>query len=384
MQQTQTQVQMRNRRFYNYVLKNENNEADIMLYGNIGEVVGYDDITDQEIVKQINDLGNVSKINLRINSLGGSVFPAIAIYNVLKTHSAEIVAHIDGICASSATIIASSANKVIMPKNALYMIHNPATMAYGESKDLEKTVELLDVVKDTIIETYMTKTGQTKEKLAELMDNETWLTAQEAKSLGFIDEIVDEKVDNGKINNTYIFNGIMVNGLQMKQFVNFKDEFIGNNLDIADSNKESNLDVANELKNNLGGTEMEEKKQEEAQVVQEVTKESILADYSDIYAAIKEEGIAEERARIQAIEDLGEDVATSYDAKFTNAVSPDAFAMSALKAKNATKINNENKLKGLQAETKETAVITNSGEVKEDADTVIANRILNQMKGRVK
>ena len=271
-----------------------------------------------------------------------------------------------------------------MPKNALYMIHNPATMVYGESKDLEKTVELLDVVKDTIIETYMTKTGQTKEKLAELMDNETWLTAQEAKSLGFIDEIVDEKVDNGKINNTYIFNGIMIDGLQMKQFVNFKDEFIGNNLDIADSNKESNLDVANELKNNLGGTEMEEKKQEEAQVVQAVTKESILADYSDIYAAIKEEGIAEERARIQAIEDLGEDVATSYDAKFTNAVSPDAFAMSALKAKNATKINNENKLKGLQAETKETAVITNSGEVKEDADTVIANRILNQMKGRVK
>ena len=67
--QTQTQVQMHNRRFYNYVLKNENNEADIMLYGNIGEVVGYDDITDQEIVKQINDLGNVSKINLRINSL---------------------------------------------------------------------------------------------------------------------------------------------------------------------------------------------------------------------------------------------------------------------------------------------------------------------------
>ena len=176
----------------------------------------------------------------------------------------------------------------------------------------------------------------------------------------------------------------MIDGLQMKQFVNFKDEFIGNNLDIADSNKESNLDVANELKNNLGGTEMEEKKQEEVQVVQEVTKESILADYSDIYAAIKEEGIAEERARIQAIEDLGEDVATSYDAKFTNAVNPDAFAMSALKAKNATKINNENKLKGLQAETKETAVITNSGEVKEDADTVIANRILNQMKGRVK
>ena len=381
MQQTQTQVQMRNRRFYNYVLKNENNEADIMLYGNIGEVVGYDDITDQEIVKQITDLGNVSKINLRINSLGGSVFSAIAIYNVLKTHSAEIVAHIDGICASSATIIASSANKVIMPKNALYMIHNPATMVYGESKDLEKTVELLDVVKDTIIETYMTKTGQTKEKLAELMNNETWLTADEAKSLGFIDEIIDEKVDNGKINNTYIFNGIMIDGLQMKQFVNFKDEFIGNNLDIADSNKESNLDVANELKNNLGGTEMEEKKQE---VVQVVTKESILADYSDIYAAIKEEGIAEERARIQAIEDLGEDVATSYDAKFTNAVSPDAFAMSALKAKNATKINNENKLKGLQAETKETAVITNSGEVKEDADTVIANRILNQMKGRVK
>ena len=263
MQQTQAQVQMHNRRFYNYVLKNENNEADIMLYGNIGEVVGYDDITDQEIVKQINDLGNVSKINLRINSLGGSVFSAIAIYNVLKTHSAEIVAHIDGICASSATIIASSANKVIMPKNALYMIHNPATMAYGESKDLEKTVELLDVVKDTIIETYMTKTGQTKEKLAKLMDNETWLTAEEAKSLGFIDEIVDEKVDNGKINNTYIFNGIMIDGLQMKQFVNFKDEFIGNNLDIADSNKESNLDVANELKNNLGGTEMEEKKQEE-------------------------------------------------------------------------------------------------------------------------
>ena len=379
----QVQAIQHSRRFYNYVLKNNNNEAEIMLYGNIGDMVGYDDITDQEIVKQINDLGNVSKITLRINSLGGSVFSAIAIYNVLKSQKAEVVAYIDGICASSATIITSAADKVIMPKNALYMIHNPSTMAYGESKDLEKSINLLDTVKDTIIETYIAKTGQTKEVLAEMMDNETWLTAEEAKSLGFIDEVATDNVDNGKINNTYIFNGLMVKDQLMRQFSNFKDEYIGNKLQIDNISEE----IASILQNKIGGTEMEEKKQE----VQEtdvqataVTKESILADYSDIYAAIKEEGIAEERARIQAIEDLGEESQTSYDAKFTNAISPESFSMSVLKAKNEAKLNNESKLKGLQVETKETSVATNSGEIKEDADKLIADRILNQMKGRVK
>ena len=133
-------------------------------------------------------------IIMYINSPGGSVFSAVAIANTLKNHKAKVTANIDGLAASAATIITSACDTVRMPKNALFMIHNPITFAYGNNQEMQKTVEMLDKVKNSIIETYLSKTKTDKETLSELMDNETWMDAETAKEYGFVDEIVNEEV----------------------------------------------------------------------------------------------------------------------------------------------------------------------------------------------
>ena len=179
------------KKFWNIMKNEEENSADMILYGTIGSDEWWDDICDKTFKEEIANLGEVENINLHINSPGGSVFAAVAIANTLKNHKAKIIAFIDGLAASAATIITSACDVVKMPKNALFMIHNPLTWAYGDKQELEKTGILLDKVKDSILETYLAKAkDKTKEELSALMDEEKWFNAEEAKEFGFIDEIV--------------------------------------------------------------------------------------------------------------------------------------------------------------------------------------------------
>ena len=135
-------------KFWN-IMKNENSKsAELILYGTIGSDEYWDDISDKAFKQDIENLGDVENIILHINSPGGSVFSAVAIANTLKNHKAKVVANIDGLAASAATIITSACDAVRMPKNALFMIHNPMTFAYGNNQDIKKTADLLDKVKD--------------------------------------------------------------------------------------------------------------------------------------------------------------------------------------------------------------------------------------------
>lgn len=172
------------------------NEAEILLYDLI---VGFDDsewgfISAKGLINQIKALGKVENITLRINSVGGDVWQAQAMYNYLKSHTAKITVRVDGIAASAASVVAMAGDKIIMPSNALMMIHNPAGGVYGEAEDLRETAEILDKIRDTLANVYVSRTGLEREKIISMMDSETWMTADEAQELKFCDE-VEEAVE---------------------------------------------------------------------------------------------------------------------------------------------------------------------------------------------
>ena len=169
------------------------------------------DVVTSSFIKDLRRFSGVNRINVYVNSPGGDVFAAAAIRNQLRAHSAEVVAHIDGLAASAAVGLALGADTVRMSRSALLMIHNPSTSVRGEVKDLTKGVEILNKVKETIMAIYMEKTNLTEEQLAKMMDEETWLTADEALEYGFIDTIVEDqglRLENGATPNRIIVNGV--------------------------------------------------------------------------------------------------------------------------------------------------------------------------------
>ena len=141
----------------------------------------------------IDDLNRITagKIDLRLNTPGGSVFDGNAMYNALKRHSATITTYIDGLAASMGSIIALAGDKVHMADNAMYMIHNPWTIAWGEASDLRKSADTLDKLKVSMVRIYADKTGLSDDEVIRLMDEETWFTADEARDSGFVDDVQD-------------------------------------------------------------------------------------------------------------------------------------------------------------------------------------------------
>lgn len=176
--------------FFN-VIKTGPSKASIDMYGEIVDEKMNDVETSAVSFKQaLKDLGDVKDITLNINSPGGSVFSGISIYNMIKSHDANITANIQGLAASVATVIAMAADKVIMPSNSMFMIHNAWTLAIGNAKDLRKQADDLEKINATIFNSYVAKNPDIDHALLQnMMDEETWLTAQECKDLGLIDEI---------------------------------------------------------------------------------------------------------------------------------------------------------------------------------------------------
>ena len=146
-------------------------------------------------------------IKVKIHSEGGSVFAGLAIYNALKEHSATIGVKIDALAASIASVIAMAGDTVEMPRNAFIMIHNPWTYAIGEEKDMVKAAEILGKLKGSLIGVYNDKTGIDTEDLSVMMNEETWLTAEESIKYGFADTITGEVVPD-EPNNRIFFNSL--------------------------------------------------------------------------------------------------------------------------------------------------------------------------------
>lgn len=316
--------------------KNKDDSADLILYGDIGDS-WLDDVSSKNIANELKNL-DVSTINLRINSGGGDVFTAIAISNLLKNHKANIIAHIDGLAASAATIITSACDKVIMPKNALFMIHNPWTVVGGEAKDMIKTAEQLDKVKNSIINTYKSKTNLEIEEISKLMDEETWLDPYEAKEKGFIDEISDEE------NIEVIENKLIVNSIAL-DFSKFKNSY---NKKLKIKNEEEKIVNKEEFKNN----------------------------YPELYEEIKNEGILQERTRIKEIDELGINNEIITNAKFVEILDVKDVAIKLIKDKSVNIAEGDPKLENIKNSNK---VIVNTLK-DEDNDIRFSNMVLNSIK----
>lgn len=170
-----------------------NERAVIYLYSDIG---GYfDGVTAKQFAKDLNDLGAVREINLRINSVGGSVFEGFAIYNLLSQHPATISVDVDGIAASIASVIAMAAapGALRMAANATMMVHRPWSMAVGDAETMRKEADLLDKLDGQIRGTYVRRTGAEPAAVAAMMLAETWMDAEEAVTAGFADTVTAEQ-----------------------------------------------------------------------------------------------------------------------------------------------------------------------------------------------
>jgi HK97 family phage major capsid protein/ATP-dependent Clp endopeptidase proteolytic subunit ClpP len=165
--------------------------AEILIYGDIGDDLWFEGTGAKEFADNLKNLGYIENLQIRINSPGGSVFEGLAIYNTLFRHKARKTVTIDGLAASIASVIAMAGDTVIMPKNAIMMIHDPFGLVVGNSEEMRKMADGMDKIKEGLISAYTRKTRLSKEQISDLMSEETWMTADEAVEWGFADETDD-------------------------------------------------------------------------------------------------------------------------------------------------------------------------------------------------
>lgn len=180
-------------------------ERVLELYGTIAEESWFDDdITPVAFRKEL--FAGSGPVTVWINSPGGDCIAASQIYTMLMDYRGSVTVKIDGIAASAASVIAMAGTEVLMAPTALMMIHNPATLAYGDHGEIQKAIEMLDEVKESILNAYEIKTGLSRAKLSHLMDSETWMNANKAVELGFADGVLSDEKAAADI-PAYAFSG---------------------------------------------------------------------------------------------------------------------------------------------------------------------------------
>ena len=166
-------------------------ERVLELYGTIAEESWFDDDITPRMFKDELNSGS-GDVTVWINSPGGDCIAASQIYTMLMDYKGNVTVKIDGIAASAASVIAMAGTKVLMAPTALMMIHNPMTGAFGDHEDMQKAIEMLNEVKESIINAYEIRTNLSRAKLSHLMSSETWMNAKKAIELGFADEILTD------------------------------------------------------------------------------------------------------------------------------------------------------------------------------------------------
>ena len=184
------------KKFWNWLdVKNEADtpeERVLEINGEIASESWFDDDVTPKLFKDELLSGN-GPITIWLNSPGGDCIAASQIYSMLMDYAGEVTVKVDGIAASAASVIAMAGTKVLMAPTALMMIHNPMTMAWGDKSEMTKAIEMLDEVKESIVNAYEIKTGMSRAKISHLMDSETWMNANKAIELGFADDILTDK-----------------------------------------------------------------------------------------------------------------------------------------------------------------------------------------------
>lgn len=203
---------MKNKKFWKFKAKGKST-GELMLYGDIASSSWWgDEVTPKDFKAELDALGDIQTLNIYINSNGGDVFAGQAIYSMLKRHQAQKNVYVDGLAASIASLIAMSGDKIIMPANAMMMVHRAWTVAMGNANDFRKMSEDMDKIDESIITVYEGKTGMKQEDIISLLDSETWMTAHDALDKGFCDEIEEEKQVAASLKGDFLnINGVDMN-----------------------------------------------------------------------------------------------------------------------------------------------------------------------------
>lgn len=178
------------RKFWNWVRNEAEEERTLVLNGQISDETWFGDEVTPKLFQKELDAGT-GNITVWINSPGGDVFAAAQIYNMLMEYKGDVTVKVDALAASAASVIAMAGTTVLMSPVAMMMIHNPTTIAIGDSKEMQKAGEMLDEVKESIMNAYEIKTGLNRTKISHLMDAESWFNAKKAVELGFADGILN-------------------------------------------------------------------------------------------------------------------------------------------------------------------------------------------------
>ena len=321
--------QQQENKFWNFIPAAGNKPPELLLYGAISSQQSWweDRVTPGKFNEELAALGDVSEIIVRINSGGGDVFAANAIFTRLKDCSAKITVKIDGWAASAATIIAMAGDTIKIAKNGVFMIHDPAMTVWDTftAEDFEKMAEELKVIKQSIVNTYAMKSGRDTQDIEQLMSVETWWTGEDAVSNGFCDEIMFDDVSTAVENSSHV----VVNSVS---------------LDVS-SYKTLPRSLFNSPKNpgcftNTSAAKTQKKEEQNMATNESITTvEALTAEYPDLVAKIVSNAKEEERARIKDIKETAlngfEDIVE--DAMFEHPVSA---------AEVALKIVNEQKKQG--------------------------------------
>lgn len=296
--QTATLPKVKNEPFWKFRnLAGDDEKAELLLYGDIAERSWWDDTaTPKKFADDLAALGNVKEITVYINSGGGDVFAAQAIGNMLERNSATVIAHIDGLCASAATIVACHADKVVAAADASYMVHPPSmgVCDYLTAEDMRNCLKALDAIRGNIVTLYAKKTGKSEDECGTWMDETNWWTAAQAKENGFVDEVDDEESDAVVENR----NGVLfVNSIGMGLPFDKAPDFVKSRMGAKTPGGFSNAT------NNPGQTGTQE---EEAMEIK--NKDDLMKAYPDMVNEIRKDAamdaINRERARIKDIQDM--------------------------------------------------------------------------------
>lgn len=356
------------KKFWNLVT-NDSGESELTIEGPIAQEESwwYDTVTPKAFKAELKKVEN-NRLTVTINSGGGDVFAANAIYLALKEHKAEVTAKI-AFAASAATIIAMGASKIKIPASAYFMIHNPWSGVWGDANEMRKMADTLDVIKDGIMNAYIEKTGKNKEELSVLMDNETWLTGEKAVESGFCDELMfDPNPPQAAMNGKFM----IVNSVS-HDMSHFKNLPAPSAQVIQAPNNVAPPIVATENPQTKG--EPEEMKIENAA--------ELMAQNKAVYDEVHNSAVTAERARIKAIDEIADSVDSELVVKAkAEGWSADQLALNAVKEGKFKNLQHvENLKKDAQNANK---VEGDDAEVIEDEDAGVLAMVENMAKKYVR
>lgn len=312
-----------NNNFYKVTMAADDKPARLDLFGTVGGGFWEDGFDEKTFAEAMKDVKDDQALDVYVNSPGGSVFAGLAILNLLKKRKGCVCIYVIGLAASAATLITSAPNaKVIMTTGSMMMVHLPSSNAYGNKEELRKTADVLEKIEQSIKSVYAEKTKLDEKEIAKMIENETWMTAEEAVEKGFADEVDSSiEIENSVTDKFVMFNGV---SSPISLFKNAPKEIFNKFVELS---KQKNT-ILNKKEDTMT---LEEMKAQYPELCAQIANEA--------KAAGVKEGSEAERVRIKSIEDMAMPGYESIvnKAKFETGMTAEQMAVEMVKAEKAKK-----------------------------------------------